>query len=179
MNSNFFSAYLSKLIIIKKMIIARVNLHIQIKYIRKLQYQYSDHIVCFMQNTQLIINSLFRISKSLNIFLIRSQFDINNIYITIYFNDEFRVRYDIIHIWFVFFQKNHFTYYFITLNHKILNILSKNNNVTNNLLSQYKNKKLSLKVWNIMQFLFDNFILKNFQIFTNFTISNLSANINE
>ena len=51
LNSESVSTHLSALSEIEEMLIAHVHVHQQIACVHGHQYQYTDHVVCFAQNT--------------------------------------------------------------------------------------------------------------------------------
>lgn len=62
---------LPRLTPIEEMLIARINLHIQVRRVRGQQYRYTGHIVCFMQNVQTIATRLPRLPSDLNIIIVK------------------------------------------------------------------------------------------------------------
>ncbi|KAN0072017.1 hypothetical protein V8E54_009746 [Elaphomyces granulatus] len=53
------------------MLIARVHLHLEAKRIRGLQYQYTGHTVCFMNNSTKLYDTLPLLPRHLDLFLLR------------------------------------------------------------------------------------------------------------
>ena len=56
---------------VEEMLIARVHLHLEAKRIRGLQYQYTSHTVCFMNDSTKLYDTLPLLPRHLDLFLLR------------------------------------------------------------------------------------------------------------
>lgn len=94
MDSGVIFDNLSELIIMEEMMIAKFNMYMQIKRICDLQYKYSEHTVCFIQNVQFIAICLSRLPPHVSIVLVKSRVSIEDDVLRVRFGEEMRVRCD-------------------------------------------------------------------------------------
>lgn len=128
-----YPAYLPALTQVKEMLIARAHVAIQIRRIRGHQYQYSGHVVHFMQNTAKITNQLPWLPSELDILILKpagATESENSLYHR-QFQKDFKVRRRSVQIWLEYLCEHHPDYgqYQVTLRRNRLNQLPEDGSV--------------------------------------------------
>jgi ATP-dependent DNA helicase PIF1 len=114
------------------MLIARVSLHIQVKRVRGLQYRYSGHTVCFMQNTIRMVTKLPLLPTQLNLVLLKPRNHNQNPHLQSRYAEDFRVRKNHIIAWLRFLKEHHPGYVDIELDEEALSALPCDSDISDN-----------------------------------------------
>ncbi|KAN0072007.1 hypothetical protein V8E54_009736, partial [Elaphomyces granulatus] len=112
---------------VEEMLIARVHLHLEAKRIRGLQYQYTGHTVCFMNNSTKLYDSPSRCCRGIWIFFYSDPH-------SQYLND-FKVNRSKIVQWLTFLKQNCPVYRDILIDADALSQLPEDGNVLDDILT--------------------------------------------
>ncbi|KAN0068857.1 hypothetical protein V8E54_013026 [Elaphomyces granulatus] len=118
---------------VEEMLIARVHLHLEAKRIRGLQYQYTGHTVCFMNDSTKLYDTLPLLPRHLDLFLLRPP-QSGGPLPRQYLND-FKVNRSKIVQWLTFLQRNCPAYRDILIDADALSQLPEDGNVLDDILT--------------------------------------------
>ena len=123
--------YLPTLTKVKKIIIARVHVHLQVARVRGQQYQYTKYIICFGQNTPKTQRQLPLLPIELNILIIRPTTSKGNHQLYKQFYKRFTIRRSTIEVQLYFLKSNHPAYTNIKIIKQRLASLPKDDSILN------------------------------------------------
>ena len=118
---------------VEEMLIARVHLHLEAKRIRGLQYQYTGHTVCFMNNSTKLYDTIPLLPRHLDLFLLRPP-QSGGPLPRQYLND-FKVNRSKIVQWLTFLKRNCPAYRDILIDANALSQLPEDGNVLDDILT--------------------------------------------